>query len=73
MGDFKKFLKEIREETTSADIATVDTKLDLVKRPKHLEKGKSVLNIKDWIVKNVNLKNGNNKQRNNMAEKIGKN
>jgi hypothetical protein len=40
MRDFKKFLKEIREETTSADIATIDTKLDMVRRPKHLEKGK---------------------------------
>jgi len=40
MGDFKKFIKELKEETTSADIATVDTKIDLVKRPKHLEKGK---------------------------------
>lgn len=37
---FKDYLKELKEETTSADIATVDTKLDLVKRPKHLEKGK---------------------------------
>jgi hypothetical protein len=46
MGDFKKFLKEIREETTSADIATVDTKLDLVKRPKHLEKGKKCVKHK---------------------------
>ena len=40
MGDFRKFIKELHEETTSGDIATVDTKLDLVKRPKHLEKGK---------------------------------
>lgn len=37
---FKKYLKGLAEETTSADIATVDTKLDMVKRPKHLEKGK---------------------------------
>jgi len=37
---FKKYLNKLKEETTSADIATVDTKLDLVKRPKHLEKGK---------------------------------
>lgn len=40
MGDFKKFIKELREETASGDIATVDAKLDLVKRQKHLEKGK---------------------------------
>jgi len=40
MGDFRKLLKDIQEETTAADIATVDTKLDLVKRPKHLVKGK---------------------------------
>lgn len=37
---FKKYLKKLSEETTSADIATVDTKLDMVKRQKHLEKGK---------------------------------
>lgn len=36
----KEFLKDISEETTSSDIATVDTKLDLSKRPKHLLKGK---------------------------------
>lgn len=36
-----KFSDFIKEETTSADIASVDTKLDLVKRePKHLSKGK---------------------------------
>lgn len=38
---FKKFLSALAEETTSGDIASVDTKLDLVKRPdKHLTKGK---------------------------------
>ena len=38
---FKKYLKTLGEETTSADIATVDTKLDLVKRhEKHAHKGK---------------------------------
>ena len=38
---FRKFLNNISEETTSGDIATVDNKLDLVKRPeKHLLKGK---------------------------------
>jgi hypothetical protein len=26
---FKKYLKDLEEETTSADIATVDTKLDM--------------------------------------------
>ena len=31
---FKDFLEELKEETTSGDIATVDTKLDLVKRDK---------------------------------------
>ena len=31
---FKKFLKDIEEQTTSADIATVDTKLDMTKRKK---------------------------------------
>lgn len=46
MGKFRDFLREEGEATstsgtTSADIATVDTKLDLVKRPKqkHLVKG----------------------------------
>ena len=34
---FKDFLDE---ETVAADIATVDTKLDLVQRSKHLHKGK---------------------------------
>jgi hypothetical protein len=34
MGDFRKLLKDIQEETTSGDIATVDTKLDIVKRGK---------------------------------------
>lgn len=38
---FKKFLTALAEETTSGDIASVDTKLDLVKRQdKHLAKGK---------------------------------
>jgi hypothetical protein len=38
---FKKFLTALAEETTSGDIASVDTKLDLVKRKdKHLTKGK---------------------------------
>lgn len=38
---FKKFLSALAEETTSGDIASVDTKLDLVKRSeKHLTKGK---------------------------------
>lgn len=45
---FKSYLRKLSEEgeatagTTSADIATVDNKLDFVKRPKqkHLEKGK---------------------------------
>ena len=37
---FKKFLKGLSEETTSGDIATVDTKLDMTRRQKHLEKGK---------------------------------
>jgi len=36
---FKKFLDNLREETTSADIATVDTKLDMTRRKKG-EKGK---------------------------------
>lgn len=35
---FKKFLKDIQEETTSADIASVDNKLG--SKQKHLEKGK---------------------------------
>jgi|FLOH01.1.fsa_nt_gi hypothetical protein len=39
MGDFRKLLKDIQlvqEETTSGDIATVDTKLEMkpIKRPK---------------------------------------
>lgn len=38
---FKKYLAALAEETTSGDIASVDTKLDLVKRKeKHLAKGK---------------------------------
>jgi len=37
---FKKFLDKLKEETTSGDIAGVDSKLDLIKRPKHLNKGK---------------------------------
>lgn len=38
---FGKYLKDLAEETTAADIATVDTKLDLVKRhEKHAHKGK---------------------------------
>jgi hypothetical protein len=38
---FKKYLRDLAEETTSADIATVDTKLDMVKRyEKHSQKGK---------------------------------
>jgi hypothetical protein len=38
---FKKYLNDLSEETTSADIATVDTKLDMVKRhEKHAHKGK---------------------------------
>lgn len=38
---FKKYLKDLAEETTSADIATVDNKLDLVQRSdKRLNKGK---------------------------------
>ena len=36
---FKNFLKSLEEETTVSDIATVDTKLDSVKRVKS-EKGK---------------------------------
>lgn len=39
--NFKKYLKSLAEETTAGDIASIDTKLDLVKRPeKHLMKGK---------------------------------
>lgn len=38
---FKKYLRDLAEETTSADIATVDNKLDMVKRyEKHSQKGK---------------------------------
>lgn len=38
---FKKYLKGLAEETTTADIATVDNKLDMVKRyEKHSQKGK---------------------------------
>lgn len=37
---FKNFLARMSEETAAADIAAVDTKLDLIKRPKHLQKGK---------------------------------
>jgi hypothetical protein len=38
---FKKYLKDLAEETTSADIASVDNKLDMVQRyEKHSQKGK---------------------------------
>ena len=41
---FKQFLKDLEEETSSGDIATVDNKLDMTRRPKklqkHLQKGK---------------------------------
>jgi hypothetical protein len=38
---FKNYLKGLAEETTSADIATVDNKLDMVRRyEKHALKGK---------------------------------
>jgi hypothetical protein len=37
---FGKYLRKLAEETTAADIATVDTKLDMTRRQKHLEKGK---------------------------------
>jgi hypothetical protein len=39
-NSFKRYLKDIAEEVTSADIATVDNKLNLIKRPKRLQKGK---------------------------------
>jgi hypothetical protein len=35
-----RFKKYLEEETAAADIASVDNKLDMVKRPKHLNKGK---------------------------------
>ena len=45
---FKKYLKGLSEETTSGDIATVDTKLDLAKRhEKHVNKGKKCKIHKD--------------------------
>lgn len=38
---FKKYLKDLAEETNAADIATVDNKLDMVRRhEKHAHKGK---------------------------------
>ena len=37
---FKKFLQNIKEETAVADIATVDTKLDLRKRDRKRSGGK---------------------------------
>lgn len=37
---FKKFLKNMQEETTTGDIAGVETKLGMTKRQKHLDKGK---------------------------------
>jgi len=39
-GHFKQFLKDLKEETGTADIASVDNKVDMIKRPKHLNKGK---------------------------------
>lgn len=38
-NNYKGFKDFFNEETTSGDIATVDTKLDL-RTPKHLSKGK---------------------------------
>jgi len=52
---FKKFLDE---ETVAGDIAGVDTKLDMVRRPmKHLQKGKKckvhhVLNCEECLEEN---------------------
>lgn len=40
MGKFKLYLDELKEETSAGDIAAVYTKMDLIKRNKHLEKGK---------------------------------
>lgn len=40
-GKFKNFLNGLEEETTSGDIASVDNKLDMIKRyEKHQHKGK---------------------------------
>lgn len=44
---FKEFLEEITEETTSGDIATVDTKLDLVKRDKRKINDEDLEDIED--------------------------
>lgn len=40
MKKFRLYLNGLEEDTTSGDVATVDNKMDLVKRNKHLEKGK---------------------------------
>lgn len=46
---FKKYLKRLSEETVSGDIATVDTKLDMVKRhEKHAHKGKKCATHKKY-------------------------
>lgn len=36
----KSFKRFFNEETTAGDIASVDTKLELKRKPKHLSKGK---------------------------------
>lgn len=46
---FKKYLKSLAEETTTADIATVDNKLDMVRRyEKHAHKGKKCKKHKQY-------------------------
>ena len=37
---FGQYLQDLAEETNSADIATVDNKLDMTRRNKHIAKGK---------------------------------
>lgn len=50
---FKKYLNDLSEETTSGDIATVDTKLDMVKRYKkkakkaHTNEREDLLDMKE--------------------------
>lgn len=49
---YREYLTFLDEETTSADIATVDTKLDMVRRhEKHKHKGKKCKKHKQYNCK----------------------
>ena len=55
MGKFRKYLDE---ETTAGDIASVDSRVgDVVRRPKHLEKGKKCIKHKRLNCKECDVNN----------------